>query len=122
LLVEPLFIEPWRGRRAPPLEYPATGASIGRTEDNGAMQLTSLDALGFVAGALTTAAFVPQVVKSWTSRDLSGISLRMYSLFTTGVALWLLYGIALGSWPVIVCNAITLVLAGGVLYLKVSHR
>jgi MtN3 and saliva related transmembrane protein len=86
------------------------------------MQLTSLDALGFVAGALTTAAFVPQVLKSWTSRDLSGISLRMYGLFTTGVALWLLYGIALGSWPVIVCNAITLVLAGGVLYLKVSHR
>ena len=86
------------------------------------MQLTSLDALGFVAGALTTAAFVPQVVKSWTSRDLAGISLRMYGLFTTGVALWLLYGIALASWPIIVCNAITLLLAGGVLYLKVSHR
>jgi MtN3 and saliva related transmembrane protein len=46
----------------------------------------------------------------------------MYGLFTTGVALWRLYGIALGSWPVIVCNAITLLLAGGVLYLKVSHR
>ena len=61
------------------------------------MQLTSLDALGFVAGALTTAAFVPQVIKSWTSRDLTGVSLRMYGLFTAGVALWLLYGIALGE-------------------------
>jgi MtN3 and saliva related transmembrane protein len=86
------------------------------------MALTSIDALGFVAGALTTAAFVPQVLKSWSTRDLSGISLRMYGLFTTGVALWLLYGIALVSWPVIICNAVTLVLAGGVLLLKLRHR
>jgi MtN3 and saliva related transmembrane protein len=86
------------------------------------MALTSIDALGFVAGALTTAAFVPQVLKSWSTRDLSGISLRMYSLFTLGVGLWLLYGIALVSWPVIICNAVTLVLAGGVLLLKIRHR
>jgi len=68
------------------------------------------------------AARIPGDRGLWTSRDLAGISLRMYGLFTTGVALWLLYGIALGSWPIIVCNAITLLLAGGVLYLKVSHR
>jgi MtN3 and saliva related transmembrane protein len=86
------------------------------------MPLTSVDALGFVAGTLTTAAFVPQVMKSWSSRDLSGISLRMYGLFTTGVALWLLYGIAVVSWPVILCNGVTLVLAGGVLVLKLRHR
>ena len=48
------------------------------------MHLTSLDALGLVAGALTTAAFIPQVLKSWHTRDLSGISLRMYGLFTAG--------------------------------------
>ncbi len=86
------------------------------------MPLTSLDSLGFVAGALTTAAFVPQVLKSWQTRDLSGISLRMYSLFTAGVALWLLYGIALANRPIIVWNLITLVLAGGVLILKLKHR
>ncbi len=86
------------------------------------MPLTSLDGLGFAAGALTTAAFVPQVMKSWATRDLSGVSLRMYSLFTLGVALWLLYGIALDSWPVIICNAVTLALAGGVLLLKLQHR
>jgi MtN3 and saliva related transmembrane protein len=87
-----------------------------------AMQLTSLDVLGFVAGALTAAAFIPQVLKSWKSRDLSGISLPMYGLFTAGVGLWLLYGVALISWPVIICNAITLLLAGGVLFLNLTHN
>lgn len=81
-----------------------------------------IDTVGFAAGALTTAAFVPQVLKSWQTRDLSGVSLRMYSLFTLGVALWLAYGLMVVSWPVIVCNAITLVLAGGVLILKIRHR
>jgi MtN3 and saliva related transmembrane protein len=87
-----------------------------------AMQLTLVDILGFAAGALTTSAFLPQVLKSWQTRDLSGISLRMYSLFTVGVALWLIYGIAVTSWPVIIANAITLALAGGVLLLKLTHR
>ena len=86
------------------------------------MALISLDALGFLAGALTTAAFIPQVLKSWQTRDLSGISLRMYSLFTAGVALWLLYGIALANRPIILWNLITLALAGGVLILKLKHR
>jgi MtN3 and saliva related transmembrane protein len=86
------------------------------------MSSPAIDALGYVAGALTTAAFVPQVLKSWSSRDLSGISLRMYGLFTLGVVLWLAYGIALGSRPIIVCNVVTLVLAGGVLVLKLRHR
>lgn len=86
------------------------------------MPLTLIDTVGFAAGALTTAAFVPQVLKSWQTRDLSGVSLRMYGLFTLGVALWLAYGLMLMSWPVIVCNAITLVLAGGVLALKIRHR
>jgi MtN3 and saliva related transmembrane protein len=86
------------------------------------MHLTLLDLLGFIAGTLTTAAFLPQVLKSWQTRDLSGISLRMYSLFTAGVALWLIYGIALTSWPIIIANAITLALAGGVLILKLRHK
>ncbi len=78
--------------------------------------------IGFAAAALTTMAFVPQAVKSWSTRDLSGISLSMYGLFTLGVALWLLYGVLLGSWPIILANAITLALAGVVLILKLIHR
>lgn len=80
------------------------------------------DWIGYGAALLTTAAFVPQAVKSWNTRDLSGISLGMYGLFTLGVALWLLYGLFIGSWPVVVANAITLLLAGMVLILKIRHR
>jgi MtN3 and saliva related transmembrane protein len=79
------------------------------------------DLIGYGAAVLTTAAFVPQALKSWSSRDLSGISLSMYSLFTLGVALWLIYGIALQSWPIILANGITLALASLVLVLKISH-
>jgi len=86
------------------------------------MQLNLVDSLGFVAGVFTTIAFIPQVRHSWKTRDLSGISLRMYSLFTLGVALWFLYGVALGNWPLAVTNAITLVLAAAVLILKLIHR
>lgn len=86
------------------------------------MPLNSLDTLGFVAGALTTASFLPQVIKSWSTRDLSGISLRMYSLFTAGVALWLVYGVLVGNRPIVLWNAVTLLLAGTVLALKLRHR
>jgi MtN3 and saliva related transmembrane protein len=81
----------------------------------------SPDLIGYGAAILTTAAFVPQALKSWSSRDLSGVSLGMYSLFTLGVALWLLYGILLQSWPIILANLITLALASLVLSLKISH-
>ena len=71
--------------------------------------------LGYLAASLTTGAFVPQAWHTFRSSDLSGISLGMYSAFTVGVALWLLYGLALGEWPIIVANAITLALAATIL-------
>jgi len=78
--------------------------------------------VGLVAAALTTLAFVPQALKSWRTRDLSGVSLVMYGVFTSGVALWLLYGLLIESWPVILANAVTLPLAGLVLVLKLRDR
>lgn len=77
---------------------------------------------GYPAALLTTAAFLPQAWKSWRTRDLSGISLPMYALFTLGVALWLAYGIVIGSVPVIASNGVTLVLASVVLWLKLTHQ
>ncbi|KQT43441.1 MULTISPECIES: SemiSWEET transporter [unclassified Methylophilus] len=76
--------------------------------------------IGSVAAMCTTVAFVPQVIKSWRTRDLSGISLPMYTIFTLGVILWLVYGLLIGDWPVIIANAITALLAGGVLLLKLQ--
>jgi MtN3 and saliva related transmembrane protein len=75
--------------------------------------------LGFIAAALTTASFVPQAWKTFTTRDVSGISLAMYSAFTLGIVLWLVYGIRLGAWPLIVANVVTLALAGAVLVMKI---
>ena len=82
----------------------------------------SVDLIGYLAAVLTTVAFVPQALTSWRTRDLSGVSLPMYSIFTAGVAMWLAYGVMLGSWPIIVANAVTLALSGAVLVLKVKHR
>jgi len=77
--------------------------------------------LGYPAAFLTTVAFVPQAWQSWRTRDLAGISLPMYTLFTLGVALWLGYGIAISSPPIIAANSVTLMLAALVLWLKVSQ-
>ena len=76
--------------------------------------------LGYPAAFLTTVAFVPQAWQSWRTRNLAGISLPMYALFTLGVALWLGYGLSIGSAPVIAANAVTLMLAATVLWLKIT--
>ena len=74
---------------------------------------------GYAAASLTTIAFVPQAWQSWRTRDLSGISLPMYAMFTLGVACWLGYGLIIRSVPVMAANSITLVLASMVLWLKI---
>lgn len=77
-----------------------------------------IDTIGSIAAVLTTASFVPQAWHSFKTRDVSGISLGMYSVFTLGVALWLLYGILLYSWPLMIANSITLALAAAILVMK----
>ncbi len=78
------------------------------------------DWLGYVAATLTTASFLPQAWLTIRTRDVSGISLGMYSAFTLGVALWLAYGIALGEWPIIIANAFTVALAATILGTKIA--
>ena len=80
-----------------------------------------IEIVGYCAAFLTTIAFLPQAVQSWRSRDLSGISLGMYSLFTAGVGLWLVYGIIIEKWPLIAANALTFALALSILVLKLQH-
>ena len=83
------------------------------------MELTLTDWLGYAAAVLTTFSFVPQAMLTVRSRDVSGISLGMYSAFTAGIALWLVYGWQLGAWPIIIANTLTLILAGIILFTKV---
>jgi len=76
------------------------------------------DLIGYAAAALTTGSFLPQAILTLRTRDTRSISLAMYGAFTAGVALWLVYGIALGEWPIVVANAVTLVLAATILGTK----
>jgi len=80
--------------------------------------MISADALGFIAATLTTAAFIPQAWLTWKTRRADGVSLGMYVVFTTGVALWLAYGVLINAWPVVVANAVTLLLALFILAMK----
>jgi len=84
--------------------------------------MNTTDLIGYSAAVLTTIAFVPQALHSWKTRDLSGISLPMYGLFSLGVLGWLIYGYLIDSWPIIAANSITLILACAVLILKIKHK
>jgi MtN3 and saliva related transmembrane protein len=77
--------------------------------------------MGAAAGICTTTAYVPQVIKTWRSRSTSDISLGMFLVMVTGVALWIGYGVALGDWLIVAANAATLLLTGIVLLLKLRH-
>jgi MtN3 and saliva related transmembrane protein len=80
--------------------------------------MTLTDTLGYAAAALTTASFMPQAWLTFRTRDVSGISLAMYSAFTFGIALWLVYGALLQAWPIVIANAVTLALAAAILTMK----
>jgi MtN3 and saliva related transmembrane protein len=80
------------------------------------------DIIGYLAAFLTTFSFVPQAVKTFRTRDVRGISLGMYSCFTAGVALWLIYGILMDAWPIVVANAVTISLAVSILWMKIRYR
>ena len=78
--------------------------------------------LGYAAAALTTGSFIPQALMTIRTRNTSGISLGMYLVFTVGVGVWLAYGLAIGSWPMILANTITLALAAVILAFKIRYR
>jgi len=78
------------------------------------------DLIGWLATTLTTIAFVPQVWRAWKTRSARDLSLPMYLIFTTGVVLWLTYGLLIHSWPIIIGNIVTLVLASAVLAMKLK--
>ena len=77
---------------------------------------------GSLAGTLTTIAFFPQAIKTWKTKSAEDISLGMFTLFAAGVFLWIVYGIAIGSVPVIIANTITFVLAVTILVFKIKYK
>lgn len=84
--------------------------------------MPSPEIIGYLAAVLTTCSFVPQAWQTFKTRDVSGISLGMYSVFACGVALWLAYGLLLGAWPIVLANGLTLALAVAILAMKLRYR
>ncbi|MEQ1575901.1 MAG: SemiSWEET transporter [Vicinamibacterales bacterium] len=78
--------------------------------------------LGFLAGTLTTLAFVPQVAKTWRTRSAAGLSVWMVATFNAGIVLWIAYGIVTRTWPVIAANVVTLVLGLMLLWMTIRYR
>jgi len=84
--------------------------------------MTLTDAVGTLAAILTTVSFFPQALHTFRTKDVRGISLGMYSAFTAGVALWLVYGLLLQAWPIVIANVVTLALAATILLMKLRYR
>ena len=78
--------------------------------------------LGYFAGLLTTIAFIPQVVKIWTSKSTSDISLIMFIVFTFGVFLWLIYGVIIDDYALIITNFVTFSLSLSILVAKILYK
>ncbi len=78
--------------------------------------------IGIAAALLTTAAFAPQAYKAWRSRSTGDVSLAMFAMMVAGIALWLTYGILIDDLPLILANAVTLILAGAILLAKLRFH
>ncbi len=78
--------------------------------------------VGTAAALCSIASFVPQIIKIWKDRDASSVSLKTYALTVTCFVLWTAYGVLTGAWPLIVSNAMALVMAAGVLAMKWRFR
>jgi MtN3 and saliva related transmembrane protein len=81
--------------------------------------MTWVDFLGLIATCLTTASFVFQVVHTYKSRDVSGVSLPTYATITAGLALWIAYGIARNDMPLILANCVMVCLTGAIMVMKI---
>ncbi len=81
-----------------------------------------IELIGLTAGILTTAAFIPQVMKIYRTKSGEDVSARMMTLFSAGIVLWLVYGVLLRSLPLILSNVFTLLLSLAILVLKIRYR
>ena len=80
------------------------------------------DMIGYIAACMTTSAFIPQAWMTWKRKHAEGVSLGMYVILVSGIILWLAYGVLLHAWPIIIANAITLMLALFILMMKLIFK
>lgn len=83
--------------------------------------MDNIDLLGYAAGILVVISLLPQVIKSWKTKSTKDISLSRYVIYIVGLALWIIYALAIGSGPVALMNSVGLILALCVLFLKLKY-
>ena len=81
-----------------------------------------INAVGVAAGLCSMASFIPQILKIWRERDASGVSLRMFAVTCTAFALWAVFGLLQGSWPIVLSNAVCFALASAIVVLRLRYR
>lgn len=86
------------------------------------MNIDYIEIIGLIAAVLTTAAFLPQVYKTWNTKDVSSLSLPMFSMFFVGVVMWLIYGLLIESPAIILANTITVFSSFLLVYFKIKYR
>lgn len=84
--------------------------------------MLSSEVVGYIAAFFTTFSFAPQALLTLRTRDTSALSLGMYSMFVTGVAIWLVYGALKTDWIIVMANGLTLMLAMPILGMKIYNR
>ncbi|MEX0662018.1 MAG: SemiSWEET transporter [Balneolaceae bacterium] len=85
-------------------------------------EITYITFIGFGAATLTTIAFLPQVIKTWKSKTAKDLSFGTFSILSSGVFLWLVYGLLIGDLPIILANAVTLLLVGALVFFKLTFK
>ena len=82
----------------------------------------NIEILGLVAATFTTASFLPQVIKTWKTKEVENLSLSMYLSMLAGVTFWLIYGIHIGSISMILANTVSIILVCVIIYLKFRYK
>jgi MtN3 and saliva related transmembrane protein len=86
------------------------------------MQDIHISIIGVIAGTCTMLSFAPQIIKIWKTKHAGDISMAMYVVLTTGIFLWLIYGIFLGRFPIILANGVSLIMCLSVIIMKIAYR
>jgi MtN3 and saliva related transmembrane protein len=84
--------------------------------------MSGVDILGYSAGAITSMTFLPQVIKTWKERSAKDISLMMFLIAALNEIMWVVYGILLNNWIIILTNAVILVMSLTMIYFKLKYK
>lgn len=85
-------------------------------------EINAIEIVGLIAATLTTIAYVPQVIKTWKTKDVANLSLAMYVVMFLGVSMWFTYGVLLKSVAIVSANIVTGFLTSTLIYLKLKYR